>query len=75
MDRRVKFDFEIDFTNGGEIQDQDFRFDISGNDISDKALADSLVSDLRLLMVGAVRIVHKEIIAEKHKRTPINRRP
>ncbi|MBE7468171.1 MAG: cyclase family protein [Anaerolineae bacterium] len=72
MDKRVKFDFEIDFTNGGGIQGQDFRLDIVGDDISDQALADYLVNDMRLLMVGAVRILNKEILVEKHKRRPIN---
>lgn len=70
MDRRVKFDFEISFTNGGGIQGQDFRLDIPGDDISDEELADYLVRDMRLLMVGQVRILNKEIIAEPHKRRP-----
>lgn len=70
MDRRVKFDFEIDFTNGGGIQGQDFRLDIAGDTISDQALADYIVADLRLLMVGAVRILNKEILTEPHKRKP-----
>jgi uncharacterized protein YciI len=68
MDKRVKFDFEIDFTNGGGIQGQDFRLDIEGDDITEEELADSIVRDMRLLMVGNVRILNKEIIAEKHKR-------
>ncbi len=72
MNKRVKFDFEIDFTNGGGIQGQDFRLDIAGDDISDKELADYLVNDMRLLMVGEVRILNKEIISETHKRRPIN---
>jgi uncharacterized protein YciI len=68
MDKRVKFDFEIDFTNGGGIQGQDFRLDIEGEDISDEELADYIVQDMRLLMVAEVRILNKEIITEKHKR-------
>jgi len=72
MSKRVKFDFEIDFTNGGGIQGQDFRLDIDGDDIEDKVLADYIVQDLRLLMVGEVRILNKEIISEAHKRVPIN---
>ena len=68
MDKRVKFDFEIDFTNGGGIQGQDFRLDIEGDDISDEDLAAYIVKDMRLLMVGDVRILNKEIITEKHKR-------
>lgn len=75
MDKRVRFDFEIEFTNGGGIQGQDFRLDIAGDDISDRQLADYLVSDMRLLMVGKVRILHKTILEEKHKRTPIDAVP
>jgi arylformamidase len=66
--KRVKFDFEIDFSNGGGIQGQDFRLDIGGDDIDDRALADAIVSDMRLLMVGEVRILNKTIILEPHKR-------
>ncbi|MBI3153685.1 MAG: cyclase family protein [Chloroflexi bacterium] len=72
MSKRVKFDFEIDFTNGGGIQGQDFRLDIDGDDISDKELADYIVQDMRLLMVGEVRILNKQIITEAHKRRSIN---
>lgn len=69
-DKRVCFDFEIDFSNGGGIQGQGFRLDIHGDDISDADLADYIVADMRLLMVGEVRILNKAIIAEKHKRKP-----
>jgi arylformamidase len=72
MNKRVKFDFEIDFTNGGGIQGQDFRLDIDGDDIADRELADYIVNDMRLLMVGDVRILNKEIIREKHKRQAIH---
>jgi kynurenine formamidase len=72
MEKRAKFDFEIDFTNGGGIQGQDFRLDIEGEAISDQDLADYLVKDLRLLMVREVRILNKEIISEKHKRQPVS---
>ena len=68
MDKRVKFDFEIDFSNGGGLQGQDFRLDIDGDDISDKELAEYIVRDMRLLMVKEVRILKKEIFTEKHKR-------
>ena len=67
-DMRVRFDFEIDFLNGGGVQGQDFRLDIAGEDISDEALAAQIVADLRLLMVGEVRILNKAIIEEAHKR-------
>ena len=68
MDKRVQFDFEIDFSNGGGIQGQDFRLDIEGDDISDDELAKYIVEDMRLLMVGEVRILNKQIIIEQHKR-------
>lgn len=70
MDRRVVFDFEITFTNGGGIQGQDFRLDIAGKTISDQELADYIVQDLRLLMVGKVDILNKHYIDEPHKRVP-----
>ncbi|WNH49608.1 cyclase [Stenotrophomonas aracearum] len=68
MEKRVCFDFEIDFSNGGGIQGQGFRLDIPGDDITDDALADYIVRDMRLLMVGEVRILNKQIIEEPHKR-------
>ena len=71
-DKRVAFDFEVDFSNGGGIQGQGFRLDIDGDDIDDAALAAYIVRDLRLLMVGAVRILNKTIIRERHKRAAAN---
>ncbi len=62
------FDFEIDFSNGGGLQGQGFRLDIDGDDIDDQALANYIVEDMRLLMVGEVRILNKQIIVEAHKR-------
>jgi kynurenine formamidase len=70
MDKRVKFDFEIDFTNGGGLQGRDFRLDIPEDDISDHELADAIVRDMRLLMVGSGRVRNKKIISEPHKRGP-----
>jgi hypothetical protein len=67
MDKRVQFDFEIEFTNGGGIQGQEFRLDMDGEDITDEVLAKYIVEDMRLLMVGEVRILSKKIINEKHK--------
>ena len=67
-DKRVLFDFEIDFSNGGGIQGQGFRLDIEDDDIDDETLANYIVDDMRLLMVGEVRILNKRIITEKHKR-------
>jgi arylformamidase len=68
-DRRVQFDFEVDFSNGGGLQGQGFRLDIDGDDIADEELAAYIVRDLRLLMVGEVRILNKTIVRERHKRS------
>ncbi|HVZ60259.1 MAG TPA: cyclase family protein [Terriglobales bacterium] len=67
-EKRVQFDFEIDFSNGGGIQGQEFRLDIDGDDITDQELADYIIKDLRLLMAGKVRILNKKVILESHKR-------
>ena len=69
MEHRVQFDFEIDFTNGGGLQGQGFRLDIDGDDIADDALAAYVIRDLRLLMVGEVRILNKRVVQEPHKRS------
>jgi len=69
MQKRALFDFEVDFSNGGGIQGQDFRLDIPRDDISDDELGRYIIRDLRLLMVADVRILRKQIIAEAHKRT------
>ena len=67
--KRVLFDFEILFGNGGGLRGWDFRLDIDGDSIADDALAEYIVRVLRLLMVGSVRIRNKRIIEEAHKRT------
>jgi hypothetical protein len=68
VEHRVVFDFAIAFSNGGGLQGQDFRLDIPTDDIGDDELAALIVADLRLLMVGDVRILHKRIVVEAHKR-------
>ena len=68
-DRRVQFDFDVEFSNGGSLKGEGFRLDIEGDDISDLALADYIVRDLRLLMVGTIRIRNKVILTESHKRS------
>lgn len=67
-EKRVCFDFDIAFSNGGGIQGQGFRLDIDGEDISDEELAAYIIRDMRLLMVGEARILNKHIIEEAHKR-------
>ncbi|MEO8764615.1 MAG: cyclase family protein [Ginsengibacter sp.] len=68
MEKRVKFDFGIHFTNGGSLKGTDFRLDIFRDTISDEELAEYIIADLRLLMVARVIILNKEIFEESHKR-------
>jgi len=75
MQHRVKFDFALTFSNGGNLRGEGFRLDIEGDDIADTALASYIVRDLRLLMVDRVTISNKTIIAEAHKRIPENPAP
>ncbi|MGF7163621.1 NRPS condensation-like uncharacterized protein [Rhodoligotrophos appendicifer] len=42
-EKRVCFDFEIDFSNGDGIQGQSFRLNIDGETINDIALAAYIV--------------------------------
>lgn len=69
-EKRVQFDFDIEFTNGGGLQGEGFRLDIEGDDITDEELASCIIQDLRLLMVGNVVIHNKQILTEPHKRPP-----
>lgn len=66
--KRVCFDFTVEFTNGGNLRGEGFRLDIPGDDIPDEQLAAYIVSDMRLLMVGTIEIRNKTIITEPHKR-------
>jgi hypothetical protein len=34
---RVKFDFRVDFTNGGYVEGRDFLLDLEGDTVSDEA--------------------------------------
>ncbi len=73
-DRRVLFDFAVEFSNGGGLQGQEFRLDIEGTTIDDAELAAYIVRDMCLLMVKQVRILKKQIITERHKRAEPPRR-
>jgi arylformamidase len=73
-DKRVLFDFAVEFSNGGGIQGQEFRLDIDGSTIDDAELAEYIVRDMRLLMVKQVHILKKQIITERHKRAEPPRR-
>ena len=59
---RVKFDFRVDFTNGGHVQGQDFLLDIEGNEVSDEALKEMIVEAMNLARAGPITIFKKQIV-------------
>jgi hypothetical protein len=71
MEHRVDVDFQVRFANGGGLVGDGFRFDIEGDDASDGWIADTIVRDLRLLMVESVTITRKRVIEEPHKRASV----
>jgi len=78
MDKRLQFDFEVDYKNGGGLVGQGFQFQMAGVSASagdhvsdgsgDLELADAIVHELRRRSVDggdieAVRIVNKRVVA------------
>jgi hypothetical protein len=59
---RVKFDFRVDFTNGGYVEGHDFLLDLEGSTVSDEDLKGMIVDSLNLAKAGEVRIFKKEIV-------------
>lgn len=59
---RVKFDFRVDFTNGGYVEGRDFLLDLEKNTISDDALRVMIVESMNLAKAGDVQIFKKQIV-------------
>ena len=59
---RVKFDFRVDFTNGGYVEGHDFLLDLEGDTVSEKELKIMIVESMNLAKAGAVTIYKKEIV-------------
>ncbi len=67
---RVKFDFRVDFTNGGYVDGRDFLLDLEGDNVSDDDLKVMIVESMNLAKAGDVRIFKKEIVRRgEHKDT------
>ena len=58
---RVKFDFRVDFTNGGYVEGHDFLLDLEDNAVSDEDLKVMIVESMNLAKAGEVKIFKKEI--------------
>jgi hypothetical protein len=66
-DKRVCFDFEIEFLNGGGIQGQGFRLDIEGETIADDTLAAYIVADKIWLFTSSWNCVNGPAILLSNK--------
>ena len=59
---RVKFDFRVDFTNGGYVEGRDFLLDLEGDTVSDEDLKVMIVESMNLAKAGEVTIFKKQIV-------------
>jgi len=67
---RVKFDFRVDFTNGGYVEGHDFLLDLEGDAVSDEDLKVMIVESMNLAKVGEVQLFKKEVVRRgKHQDT------
>lgn len=58
----VKFDFRVDFTNGGRVEGKDFLLDLAGDSVSEDKLATMIVESMNLARAGRVTIFKKEVV-------------
>ena len=61
-EHRVKFDFRVDFTNGGYVEGRDFLLDLEGDRVPDTELKVLIVEAMNLAKAGEVRIFKKKIV-------------
>ena len=59
---RVKFDFRVDFENGGHVQGQDFLLDQDAAAVADEELKVMIVEALNLARAGRVTLYQKQIV-------------
>lgn len=59
---RVKFDFRVDFTNGGYVEGHDFLLDLEGSSVSDNDLKEMIVDSMNLARAGEVTLYKKQIV-------------
>ena len=59
---RVKFDFRVDFTNGGYVEGHDFLLDLERGTVSEDELKVMIVESMNLARAGEVTIYKKEVV-------------
>lgn len=57
----MKFDFRVDFTNGGYVEGRDFLLDLEEDSVSDEELKVMIVESMNLAKAGDVQIFRKAI--------------
>ena len=62
---RVKFDFRVDFTNGGYMEGREFLLDLEGDSVSEETLKVMIVESMNLAKAGDVKIFKKEIVRRR----------
>ena len=65
---RVKFDFRVDFTNGGYVEGHEFLLDLEGDQVSEEELKVMIVQSMNLAKAGDVKIFKKEIVRRGENR-------
>ena len=56
---RVKFDFRVDFTNGGYVEGHEFLLDLEANTVSEDDLKVMIVESMNLAKAGDVKIYRR----------------
>ncbi len=59
---RVKFDFRVDFTNGGYVEGHDFLLDLERDSVSEAELKVMIIESMNLAKAGEVKIFKKKIV-------------
>ena len=66
---RAEFDATVAFSNGGSLQTEGFRIDVTGPDSSEQEVAELFIRSLNLLMVDRVDLHRLRLFPEAHKGT------
>jgi hypothetical protein len=59
---RVRFDFRVEFTNGGHVQGEDFLLDLEDSQVTDEELKTMIVESMNLAKAGIVTVYKKHIV-------------
>ena len=59
---RVKFDFRVEFTNGGYVEGKDFLLDLGGDSVSEADLKKMIVQAMNLAKAGPVTAFRMQVV-------------